>query len=280
LIKRRGADVKKILLALTAVTALTTSSAFAADIPPPVYKGPPPQPSYNWTGCYVGAGGGYGMYRVDHVSESVTTGLPLTLRTTAGGSGGLATVQVGCDYQFSSSLLIGAFADWDWRGLTGEYTDVITGFNSMTGTLRQRWSWAAGARVGYLVTPSLLTYFDAGFVSTRYGQVDFFGGSFNSPPGIGLSNGLQIAAQTFNGWFVGGGTEFAISAFPGLFWKTEYRFADYQTKTAAIVCVNPAATGLCALGAPQFNDRMHPKDHTVRTELVWRFGGGAVRAAY
>ena len=36
--------------------------AHAADIARPALKAPPPAPIYSWTGCYVGIGGGYGLY--------------------------------------------------------------------------------------------------------------------------------------------------------------------------------------------------------------------------
>jgi hypothetical protein len=50
----------------------------------------------------------------------------------------------------------------------------------------------------------------------------------------------------------------------GLFWKSEYRFADFRS-----------------IG-PGLAERTHPCVQTVRTELVWRFnfGKGPVRAAY
>ena len=47
---------------------LMSGAAMAADLPmpapAPVYKAPPP-PVYNWTGCYIGGGGGYGMWGQD-----------------------------------------------------------------------------------------------------------------------------------------------------------------------------------------------------------------------
>src|SRR5690348_9975881 len=55
--------MKKLALALLTTTAAFTGSAFAADLPmkaPAPYAAP--APAFSWTGCYIGAGGGYGMW--------------------------------------------------------------------------------------------------------------------------------------------------------------------------------------------------------------------------
>ena len=57
--------MKKLLLMAGAIAALAAGPAGAADL---VSKAPPPPPSalvYKWTGCYVGAGLGYGMFNQD-----------------------------------------------------------------------------------------------------------------------------------------------------------------------------------------------------------------------
>ena len=53
----------KILAAAALITLGALGSANAADLPmpAPVYKAPPPAPVYNWTGCYIGGGGGYAL---------------------------------------------------------------------------------------------------------------------------------------------------------------------------------------------------------------------------
>ena len=66
--------------------------------------------AYSWTGCYVGAGGGYGM------CESGDAAVPRQRSASAiandnGGRGWFGTVQVGCDYQIGSNIVIGAFGD-------------------------------------------------------------------------------------------------------------------------------------------------------------------------
>ena len=55
--------MKKLALALTA-TAAFAGQAIAADMPArmPVKAAPMAAPVASWTGCYVGGGGGYGLW--------------------------------------------------------------------------------------------------------------------------------------------------------------------------------------------------------------------------
>ena len=85
------------------MTLATFSSANAADLPmpAPVYKAPPP-PVYNWTGCYIGGGGGYGWWTQDAFQRNFWALSQPT--STSGGSGWFGMGQAGCDYQFSLPL--------------------------------------------------------------------------------------------------------------------------------------------------------------------------------
>jgi outer membrane immunogenic protein len=86
-------------------------------------------------------------------------------------------------------------------------------------------------------------------------------------------------ACSSRGWFLGGGAEYAVGWLPGLFWKNEYRFADFGTRSDTVLCNSAALCGV--LGATALAERNHPYVQTVRTELVWRFNaGGPVAARY
>ena len=50
--------MKKLLLALTAVAAMTGSASAADLAAKPYVKAPPPPPAYSWTGFYIFGGGG------------------------------------------------------------------------------------------------------------------------------------------------------------------------------------------------------------------------------
>ena len=96
--------MKKIVIALTAMAALT-GSAVAADMAPRTYAKAAPMPVAvaSWTGCYIAGGGGYGLWNQENTTYDVST-LPrtqVTGTTTAGGRGYFGTVGGGCDYQFA-----------------------------------------------------------------------------------------------------------------------------------------------------------------------------------
>ena len=267
--------MKKILTALTAMAAFT-GSAVAADMAPRAYtKAPAPVVAVaNWTGCYVGGGGGYGMWNQDNTgyldlgnAPGVGPRLQSTQRETSGGRGYFGTVQGGCDYQFalgSYNLVVGAFGDYDFASEKGQLN--LPALNQF-GQEKLSSKWAVGGRIGWLVTPSLLTYFSGGYTEAKFDRVDI---NFNLAPGtVGFLNG-----QTYKGYFIGAGDEYALSFLPGLFWKTEYRFSQFDTKTNRLY---NAATGL-----PTFTTFDSQKwEQSVRSELVYRFNwGGPVVAKY
>lgn len=257
--------MKKLALALAA-TAAFAGQAVAADLAARPYTKAPPvvAPVANWTGCYIGGGGG-GTYAVRrHVDFDTVTGLDLAARSAdAGALGWFGTVQGGCDYQFGGNWVVGAFADYDFSDIKGEYN--LTNF-TRTGTWKQDYSWAVGARIGYLIVPQLLTYFSAGFTQAHFKSINFV----NSVTGVPTTD--TLAGQTRDGWFVGAGDEYALSFLPGLFWKTEYRYSRFDGAAAPILFSTIGTVG----------DRYSRVDeHSVRSELVYRFNwGGPVVAKY
>ena len=266
--------MKKLLLSI-AITAGVTGTALAADIPVKAARPmlAPPVVTTNWTGCYVGAGGGYGMWNQDHYLETFPGLVPVTPSATAGGRGWFGTVQVGCDYQFANRWVVGAFGDYDFSRIKGTFNPVGTTY---TGEESLRSSWAVGGRIGYLVVPQLLTYFSGGYTQARFNQVDM------TAPGVAVIGaavvplpGVSFGAQTYTGWFLGSGVEYAVDFLPGLFWKTEYRYSSYGARDLPLFFT---ATGLST------GDAIHSQKYvqTIRSELVWRFnfGGGPVVASY
>jgi len=264
--------MKKLFLATTALFALAGGTAIAADMGTPVYKAPPPVTVYSWTGCYVGAGGGYGMWDQDHYLETDPVRVRLSQNGDAGGRGWFGTVQVGCDYQFGGGWVIGAFADYDFGSIKGTFAPIglaaIVGGGGFAGEEKMRNAWSAGGRIGWTPFERLLTFFSAGYTQARFNQIDLF--TVGAAP---VATGTSYAPHTYSGFFLGSGYEYALGWFPGLTWKTEYRFASYRADDLSRVVT---ATG--ALTGDAVNSKKYTQ--TIRTELVWRFGGGAVRAAY
>jgi outer membrane immunogenic protein len=257
--------MKKLVIALTALAAFT-GSASAADLAARPYTKAPaavPTPVASWTGCYIGAGGGGAYTNNDHNTVDSVTGLPLTGNTTTGARGWFGTVGAGCDYQFDR-FVVGVFGDYDFMDVKGDHTVVGT----LVGTQKQDWQWAVGGRVGYVVLPQLLGYVSGGYTqahwkSTNYSSLFGFPGAIATTPGF-----------TKSGWFIGAGDEYALGFLPGLFWKTEYRYSEFDRAT---ISINDFATGL----PTGLSEAQKVREHSVRSELVYRFNwGGPVVAKY
>jgi len=262
--------MKKGLVAVAAIAVLIGTPALAADMavkaPPPVVL---PVPAYSWTGCYVNGGGGYGMWNQDLITETNPGLVQVTTPTTTGGRGWLGTVGGGCDYQFSafnSNVVIGALADFDFMHIHGLNQPNTSG---LVGDENEQSAWAVGGRAGYLVTPALLTYVSGGYTATRFGQINYGLSGAPFTPNVDF-----IQAHTYHGWFIGGGTEYALAWLPGLFWRNEYRYASYSSADLPIVVT---ATGaLSGVG-----EHMTPYVQTITTELVYKFNwSGPVSAKY
>jgi outer membrane immunogenic protein len=262
-------------LRIVAAAALTTLAAFgsagAADLPmpAPVYKAPPP-PVYNWTGCYIAGGGGYGWWNQDSQEVLTATGVPVLAQVTNGGKGWFGQGQGGCDYQFNLPLgtwnlpvVIGVFGDWEGGSIRGTSSTPL-----IVGSENESSSWAVGGRAGYLVTPRFLTYFDGGYTQARFDGINY-----NSTFAGGIANLFTAPATTYNGWFIGSGFEYAFDwlPIPGLFLKTEYRYSQYNS-TSLTLFNGPAQAPILVPGTPSGAALNTTKfTQMVSTELVWRF---------
>jgi outer membrane immunogenic protein len=133
--------MKKLLLSTSGLFALVlSSSAFAADLSAPVYKGSPAMiPAiYDWSGFYVGINGG-GAWSNNCWTNSNLLGTP-TVPTAAEGchhaSGGMVGGQMGYRWQ-AASWVFGVEAEGDWANLKGSNASLATAtlgfpFNNQT----------------------------------------------------------------------------------------------------------------------------------------------------
>lgn len=242
--------MKRLAIAFAALAAIT-GTAVAADLPvrAPVYKAPAPAPIVrSWTGCYIAAGGGYGMYNQD-VSSWVEDGT-----VTLGGRGWFGTAGGGCDFQVAGSWVIGAFGDFDFSSIKGHLGNLVD-------DEKLSWSWSAGGRIGFVALPDLLTYFSGGYTQAHFDQI-------NAADSVCGGTGCYIQANTYHGWFLGSGYEYRLVSLgmPSLAWKTEYRFADYSTKD--LIGCDSTGCDSTPLGTA------HKYVQTIRSQLVWRFDFG------
>jgi outer membrane immunogenic protein len=243
------------------IALMTISAPLAADIPArPIAKGPIAAPIASWTGCYVDAGGGYGMWNQESNYQTDPTFGPVTVlgpTTTSGGRGWFGTLGGGCDYQIGDRWLIGAFADYDFSDFKGNYLNP-TIVRRGDETLRS--SWAAGGRIGWMVTPTILTYFNGGYSQARFSRVGLVQAFI--PP---IPTPFHLPATTYSGWFLGGGTEIMFA--PSWFIRSEYRYARYDNEFVTILEDATSARSGFGTSSEKFVQ-------TIRTELVWRWGWG------
>jgi outer membrane immunogenic protein len=280
--------MKKLALALTAVAAFT-APALAADMAPRYTKAPAPVAVYNWTGFYIFGGAGGGLWAADSHAQSTgfagpfgvlgAPGVAFTRDTRAGGSGWFGTVGAGYDWQFGGRWVAGVFADGQFGDIRGSLNDPFFGTE---GREKLRTSYAAGARLGYLVAPNVLSYVNAGYTGSEWsGTSQTF-----LAVGPGAITAVQTTTPSFrrDGFFVGGGVEnnldiFGITA-PGWFMKTEYRSAFYDRIALPTTFAPGNAFGV-APGLSGAAVSFKPWTQTISTSLVYRFNwGGSVVAKY
>ncbi len=264
--------MKTILLALSAVAALT-APALAADMAAKApMRAAPVAYSTNWTGCYIGAGGGYGWYTAEGRQVAPITGAFLNNNGDTGGKGWMGQVGGGCDYQFAGPMgnwVVGILADYTFSDVKGDHIGAPATLS--VGRLTQDDSWAVGGRIGYLVNPNFLSYFNGGYTETHFKSTTYF----NSLGAPGVANGTFLGGGTYKGWFLGSGFEYGLGFLPGLYLKTEYRFSEFDRKQLNVFST---ATGLPTGNA----ETLQPYSQSVITSLVYRFnwGGAPIAAKY
>jgi outer membrane immunogenic protein len=250
------------------IALLAAAVAHAADIPAPVFKAPAaaPAPASKWTGFHLSGGGGYGLWAAESNTTTQSTGfnIPLPLIQTMGGRGWLGRVGGGYDYQINARIVAGVFADFDFSSLKGTIHDASVG---LAADIKQTSAWAAGARLGWLITPDLLSYFTAGYSHARFSSGTFVAFAPGGATAPGVPSGFASPGFDTSGWLLGGGAEASLGG--GWFWRNEYRYAYYDNTAVPDVNVSsPAAF-------PAFNSiNFKPTVQTVTTQLVYRFNPG------
>jgi outer membrane immunogenic protein len=274
--------MRKLFVSVAAL-ALTAGAALAADLPsrkgPPMLPPPPPPPPM-WTGFYAGLNAGYGFGTNDNTQNASIALAPYNIYGYGGypylgngpypamqseGSGlaglgaGLALSgygpmtqsgfigggQVGYNYQWGPSFVIGLEADIQGTGIRGTSYGVGIGADSgtyfsngnydaksngnydrrfestATGATRVNagvdWMGTVRGRLGYLFTPTMLVYATGGLTYggvyanvTQYANAstNYFRGNY--PDDFGVNHtfiGGGNKSQTLVGWNVGGGIE-------------------------------------------------------------------------
>ena len=146
---------RSLSLVTAAMIGLAAGQAFAADLPrkAPAYVPPvPPPPLYVWTGCYIGGNVGGAFAHID-VTNVFTGGSGSRTSESSFAGGG----QIGCDYQFYNSWVVGFRNMFDGTDIHRSRT-FADPFNGGFGTVDTKLKWfdALTGRLGYLVGTELV----------------------------------------------------------------------------------------------------------------------------
>ncbi|MDF2995272.1 MAG: porin [Xanthobacteraceae bacterium] len=251
--------MKTLLLGTVLGLGILSAPALAADMSYPV-KAPAPVviPVFSWTGFYIGANVGYGgdkfRYPFHAFADRYTRGgdavavnaeafgepqnLPQGFEladsfdlkgafdlTSSGFFGG---GQIGYNYQFENSWVVGVEADFQWSGIEGELSgnanlfeddELLGGVNFSAGS-EVEWFGTIRARLGYAWDRVFLY----GTGGAAYGKVKSHG-SFTIFNGEGDEESISASKSDTNwGWTIGAGLEYAIT--DHWTFKTEYLYVD------------------------------------------------------
>jgi outer membrane immunogenic protein len=210
-----------------AAASLLTVSAFAADLGIPLAQPQVVIPAFTWTSCYAGvqAGGGWGKKNLTD-----TVGI---LSNEPGGfssanldvSGYMVGGQVGCDYQFAPSWVVGIEGAASGGNISKTTTFVTTSLTpgDDISTFRSTTDFLASitGRIGYAFD-RWLVYGKGGvaLVGDRY-HVDDVDGNF-----------FFDATENRIGWTAGAGLEWAFT--PEWSVKLEYDYYGFGTKSVLL----------------------------------------------
>src|SRR5579872_6098455 len=206
--------MKKVLLVQMAVLASSLATpVLAADLP--MKAEVPVAPVFSWTGCYLGAhaGGGRGtkdmtdpvlLVQDNLIAPGTTTGVT-TVTTTP--TGAVIGGEIGCDYQFSSNVVVGI--EGTASGTTMRGSQIVSLHDSPPDVAlvqaNNDFLASVTGRIGYAFD-NVLLYGRGGFAVA--------GDKYNVSGGTVAGSGVPFNFQGLDnryGWVAGGGVDWAFA---------------------------------------------------------------------
>lgn len=208
-------------LAFATIIAGTANVAWSADLvePAPVPVAAPLVPM--WTGLYVGGLVGYAWS--DEAWTLVDNAGPGNCNqcgnevTSFGMDGFMGGFQIGYNYQIENFVL-GLEADINFMNLDGKGEWSAQGGETRNGTTEIDWLMTVGPRAGFVVDQSLF-YIEGGYAAAS-----------ESHSHLGNNGNVFDGEETHDGWFIGGGLEYALDANWTI--KGEYNYVDIGSEVS------------------------------------------------
>ena len=223
-----------LFAAASALAVIITGPAVAADMPLP--EAAPFAARFNWTSCYLGGhlGGGFGRKDLTDPVQLVQDSF-LGLGTTAGittvspsPGGAVIGGQIGCDYQFAPSWVVGIEGAVSGSTMKGSRTVGLPLGNPDTALVKASTDFLPSVtmRLGYAVDNVLL--YGKGGVALAGDKYNVLG-SFQGTPFA--FEGLDLRL----GWTVGGGVDWAFSRH----WSANIEYDYYQFGHSRVLMSDP-----------------------------------------
>ncbi len=275
--------MKSLLLRGVAVSALMTSSAFAADLAKaPRLASAPVPPVYNWTGFYGGINAGADFARSGDPSTSAScTPLPGfgfspiacadVPFVNAAGTGAISHSgftgggQFGYNWQ-SNAAVLGAEVDFKSfsakASRTGTSTNPATAdTTSVSNSVDAHWLMTVRGRAGWAVD-NVLYYATGGLAVTDLGSSN----AIANPGGGGFPlAGTWGTSSTKAGWTAGAGVEWGVARNWTV--RAEYLYVHFDTVTANGVVTSPGFAGY----GSAISTSTDLSAHIARAGLNYRF---------
>jgi outer membrane immunogenic protein len=272
--------MKKLLLAMTGMIALTGTAA-AADLPARSYaKAPTINPAYDWTGFYLGLNAGGARSRSDASTSTVysnvgyfaDTSVPAIATAgnqsigTSGFTGGLTA---GYNWQ-AGAVVFGVESDFNYLGLKGSSRGSAlypccapTGF-TVNSSVATDWLITLRPRLGF-ASNNWLFYATGGLALANVKRDFSFSDTFDT-----AAESASLG-KTKAGWTAGVGVEYAL--LNGWSVKAEYLHVDLgrDTVTSANLVTTPQPWPTNV-----FTHSMDLTSDIVRGGLNYKFGGPVV----
>jgi outer membrane immunogenic protein len=215
--------MKKLAIGIALLATSMARPVLAADLP--VKAVPYVAPEYNWSGLYGGINGGW---IGENETYTLTNPVPATPPTSSPHNihldNGIFGAHIGAQYQFSH-VVIGAEAAASWP--TGnDFGTSSLQCTSTVGSLCQArvdHVYTAGGRLGWAWDRLLL------FASGGYAQTEIESQQLTHPPTV-----FDTTHADHNGYYVGGGVEYAFAQFFVAGIEYQHIFVDtaYHASTA------------------------------------------------